>query len=144
MLLLLGHQGAPAAVTHGHAAPAARRDPARAVIDVKHHLRRVRASVTITVLRSQWKSNGTDLSIQQLQADGVHLSAADSQQNPVRRRGAEVQTHRHVRAHVITLFHCRNRDGSALCVDKSYIGPGINASQNTDIKRGWNYDMEFK
>lgn len=40
VLLLLGHQGAPAAVAHGHAAPAARRDPARAVVDAEHHLRR--------------------------------------------------------------------------------------------------------
>ncbi len=47
-----------------------------------------------------------NLSADELQADGVHLSAADSQQNRVRRRGAEVQTDRDVRAHVIALFHC--------------------------------------
>lgn len=69
------------------------------------------------VPRRRRRSSGTDLSVQQLQADGVHLSAADSQQNPVRRRGAEVQTHRHVRAHVIALLHCGS-ETSALILDR--------------------------
>lgn len=60
-----------------------------------------------------------NLSVDELQADGVHLSAADSQQNPVRRRGAEVQTDGDVRAHVIALFHCGKSETSAFRSERS-------------------------
>ncbi len=54
MLLLLGHQGPPATVTHGRRAPAARRDPTRAVIHVKHHLWRDERAVN---RQKHWKQH---------------------------------------------------------------------------------------